>query len=167
MLSLRYYGDPILRTKAAPVEKISEELREIAREMLVVMYRENGIGLAGPQVGCLQRLIVVDPEPKEGTSSPLFLVNPIITERAGTWIAEEGCLSLPEIYADVPRAESITVNALNLEGREIVLTADEWLGRVIQHEIDHLDGILFVDHITSMDRRRIHVALRKLASQRR
>lgn len=162
MLAIRLYGDPVLREKSKPVGEITDDVRDLAREMLVAMYAKDGVGLAAPQVGVLKRLIVVDPEPKEGTRSPMVLIDPVILERQGEAVAEEGCLSLPEIFGEVSRAETVRVSMRDLDGQEQTFTAEGWLARVIQHEVDHLDGVLFIDHMSRMQRQVLRGPLKKL-----
>lgn len=162
MRTLRLYGDPVLREKAKPVTDFDDAIRQLTRDMLVIMYREEGVGLAAPQVGESLRLIVVDPDPKESEHRPLTLVNPTIQDKQGQTVDEEGCLSFPDVYCDVARAERIRVQFFDLDGNERTLDADGWLARVIQHEIDHLDGVLFVDHMSRMQRQLAQNALRKI-----
>lgn len=165
MRTIRLYGDSVLREKAKPVLEVDDAIRALAHEMLVTMYREEGVGLAAPQVGELKRLIVVDPEPKEGEQRPLVLVNPAILDQQGQTVAEEGCLSFPDVYCDIARAERIRVQFLDLDGNDQVIEAEGWLARVIQHEIDHLDGVLFVDRMSRMQRQLLHNQLRKIRAR--
>ncbi len=137
---IRLLGDDILRKKAKKVEKVNDFIRTILDDMADTMYKNDGLGLAGNQVGILKRLIVID----DGYGL-LQLVNPTITEREGCVKKEEGCLSLPQTYGEVERAEAIKVNAQDRKGRKIEFEAKGILARIIQHEIDHLDGKLFID----------------------
>ncbi|MBM3214130.1 peptide deformylase [Candidatus Poribacteria bacterium] len=166
VLTVRLYGDPVLREKAKPIIFVTDEIRALAREMLVTMYREKGVGLAAPQVGVLKRLIVVDPEPSEGERQPVVLIDPVIVGSRGRIVDEEGCLSFPDVYADVARAVEVDVEHLDPEGESAILHADGWLARVIQHEIDHLDGVLFIDHLSRMQRQVLRTQLRKVTLSR-
>ncbi len=154
---------PMLKRRAAPVERVDEEIRRLVRDMFETMYEAPGIGLAAPQVGVGRRLCVIDVS--EEKNAPLCLVNPRITWRSENLAsAEEGCLSLPDQYAEVTRPDAVEVVYLDEQGEERKLRADGLLARCIQHEIDHLDGILFIDHISALKRNMI---LRKLAKARR
>ena len=156
--------DPRLKQAAAPVARVDEALRRLADDMLETMYDAPGIGLAAPQVGVSKRLIVVDVAPKEAPA-PLVLINPTLTwvsDEDASW--NEGCLSLPEHYADVIRPKAIKVAYLDREGEPRELAADGLLATCVQHEMDHLDGILFVDHISALKRNMI---LRKLLKQKK
>ena len=152
--------DPRLKKKAAPVEKVDAEVRQLMDDMLETMYQAPGIGLAAPQVGVLKRVIVLDVTHEEEPRNPLFMANPEII-----WVSDEdasyneGCLSLPEHYADVVRPAAVRVRYLDHENEVREIEATELLATCIQHEIDHLDGILFVDHISALKRNMI---LRKL-----
>lgn len=145
---------PTLKTKAAPVGVVDDRVRALLDDMLETMYAAPGIGLAAPQIGVLERLVVVDVSDKESPPAPLCLVNPeIVAHGEARVIAEEGCLSLPDVYADVERAERVFVRFLDRDGAVRELDADGLLGRCLQHEIDHLDGLLFVDHLSMLKRR--------------
>jgi len=148
ILSVRKYGDPILRRRAARVEAVTPEIRKTIADMIDTMYDEVGLGLAAPQIGVPLRLMVVaDDEGREARA----LVNPIITEQGGEVVAEEGCLSIPGVFAPVKRAEWVRLEAEDPEGRAVALTARGLRARVFQHELDHLDGVLFTDRLTSLD----------------
>lgn len=139
-------GNETLRQKAVPVEEITDEIRELVREMFVTMEKEEGVGLAAPQVGRSIRLFVV----KADDGIERAFINPQIIETSQETCAfEEGCLSIPKIYEEVIRPSKITIQARNEKGRRFNLEADEFLARVIQHEYDHLDGILFIDRISA------------------
>jgi len=158
VLTVRKYGDPVLRRRAAPVTAITPEIRRLAADMIDTMYDEVGLGLAAPQVGVSLRLIVVaDDQVRE----PRVLVNPAIVAQGGTATAEEGCLSLPGVFAPVTRAEWVTVEAHDLDDRPLRLEAAGLLARVLQHEIDHLDGVLFIDRLDPVTRDRIKRRIRK------
>jgi peptide deformylase len=158
---------PLLRTKTEPVAKIDDELRLLAKDMLETMYKAPGIGLAAPQVGVAKRLCVVDLAnvEKGEPPSPMVLVNPEVTWRSETLItAEEGCLSLPQQFGEVRRPDAVRVRYLDEHGAEHEVEAAGLFARCLQHEIDHLDGILFTDHLSPLKRDMI---MRKLAKQKR
>ncbi len=157
--------DPRLKEKSAPVKRVDASIRKLMDDMLETMYVAPGIGLAAPQVGELKRLIVVDVAKDEAPRDPHALINPElvwVSDEDSTY--EEGCLSVPEHYADVTRPARIRVRYLDREGEIRELEADGLLATVIQHEMDHLDGILFIDHLTSLKRNMI---LRKLLKARK
>lgn len=158
VLKVRRYGDPILRRKAAPVESLTPEVKALIADMVETMYDQVGIGLAAPQVGIPLRIIVVDDATGRGARP---LMNPAITARRGSAVAEEGCLSIPGVFADVERAQWIRVAALDEDGAPVELEAQDLLARVIQHEIDHLDGILFIDRLDPVTRDRIKRKIKK------
>lgn len=148
ILDIRVLGDPVLRKETVPVAKITGELRTLIDDMFETMHASEGIGLAAPQVGRTERIAVVD---VEGVRHAL--VNPEVVERTGTAKSEEGCLSIPNVYGDVERPESVTVRALDENGEPQEIVADGLLGRCLQHEIDHLDGRLFIDYLSVLKRR--------------
>lgn len=160
-LTIKTYKDPILRQKATAVASVGEEERRLAEDMIETMRSSNGIGLAAPQVGINKRIIVV--EDLEGNKSTLTLVNPRILKRKGMSSFCEGCLSVPDITSDVIRPEFIVVEALGLDGRKLKIEAGGLLARVMQHEVDHLDGILFIDRIGFLKRKKI---IRKISSSK-
>jgi peptide deformylase len=162
--------NPILKQVSKPVDAVTDETRKLMDDMLETMYAAPGIGLAAPQIGVLKRFFVVDVG-KEGAKNeeearePLFIINPEILERSTTKsVYEEGCLSLPKQFGDVQRSDKIELRYQDRKGKKIDLTADGMLARCIQHEMDHLDGILFVDHLSSLKRRMI---LRRMAKVKR
>ncbi len=164
VLPIYLYGQKVLRKRAAEVAKVTPELAKLADDMLETMYQSNGIGLAAPQVGKSIRLIVVDVAGEEEEKHPYFLFNPVVAERKGACSAEEGCLSVPGVWADVERPETITVEALDKQGKRVVLKGiDGLLARCILHEIDHLDGVLFVDKISATDRTLNEGKLKKIS----
>jgi peptide deformylase len=157
--------DPRLRAKCAPVERITDEIRALAEDMLDTMYDAPGIGLAAIQIGVPKRVVVMDTAKKEEERRPVVLVNPEITwasEETNTY--EEGCLSIPEYYEEVERPAKVRLRYTDLSGETVEQEAEGILATCIQHEIDHLDGILFVDHISSLKRNMI---LRKLLKARK
>ena len=139
---IRENGDEILRKKSKTVEKVDDKIRELLNDMLETMQKYNGVGLAGPQVGILKRVIVIDLYDEKG---PLKLVNPILIKTKGKQEVEEGCLSFPNQFAKVIRPMEVTVKALDENGKKITVKGKELLAQALAHEIDHLDGKLFVD----------------------
>ena len=161
-LSLRYYGDPVLRAKAAPVSAFTPELRDLVQGMFECMYREEGIGLAAPQVGEGLRVFVVDvPGDEETPRVKPALVKPVIVSKTGTPTAEEGCLSIPGLRADVKRAAHVIVDAHDEQGAPFRVEADGLLARALQHENDHLDGVLFVDRLGALQRKLLEGKLKR------
>jgi len=158
VLKVRRYGDPVLRRRAEPIATVTPEIRRLADDMIETMYDEVGIGLAAPQIGASVRLLVVGDEEVRGAQ---VLVNPVITEQGGTVTAEEGCLSLPGFFAPVTRAQWVKVEAQDLEGQPLSLTARGLRSRVFQHEIDHLDGVLFIDRVDAVTRDRMKRRIKK------
>lgn len=150
------YCHPALRRKSQPLPEISEEFRATVRKMFDMMYEARGIGLAANQVGLPFRFFIVNPtaDPNEIDEEMVF-INPEIIRKKGSVEGEEGCLSLPEVYGQVPRAEEIVVEAYDIDGEGFELTTDDLLARVIQHESDHLDGVLFFDRMKESDRAEI------------
>ena len=143
--------DPILRKKSEPVEKVDDHLRKFMREMLETMYEAPGIGLAAIQVGILKRLIVIDLARENEKKNPLFLINPEIIYRSkDTSVYEEGCLSLPGQFAEIERPSECTLKYIDFNGNKKELKADGLLATCIQHEVDHLDGILFIDYLSKL-----------------
>ncbi|MBI4634745.1 MAG: peptide deformylase [Candidatus Rokubacteria bacterium] len=158
VLSVRRYGDPALRRRAAPVGEITPEVRSIAGDMIDTMYDEVGLGLAAPQVGVSLRLIVVaDDERREARA----LIDPVIVEQGGQATAEEGCLSIPGIFASVTRAEWVRVEARDVDDGPLSIRAQGLQARVLQHEMDHLDGVLFIDRLDPVTRDRIKRKIKK------
>ncbi|MDF1689175.1 MAG: peptide deformylase [Cycloclasticus sp.] len=156
-LDILHFPDKRLRTKAVNIITIDDKLRRFIDDMYETMYDAPGIGLAATQVNFHKRLIVIDIS--EDKDEPLCLINPVITHKDGVEIMQEGCLSVPGFYENVERAEHITVNALNQQGEAFELTAEGLLAVCIQHEIDHLDGKLFVDYLSPLKRNRIRKKL--------
>ena len=149
ILDIRVLGDPVLRKPTKRVIQVTDELRKLIADMFETMYAAEGIGLAAPQVGRSERLAVVDVEGKKFT-----LINPeIVTTNGSPDKAEEGCLSIPEIYGDVERPAEVTIRATDENGNQYEATGTELLGRCFQHEIDHLDGKLFIDYLSPLKRK--------------
>ena len=168
-LQLRYYGDPVLRKRAEPVIEITEVERYLALQMLETLYATgNGIGLAATQVGILKRLIIVDiGEEDDETYEPLVLFNPELMGFDGEIVAEEGCLSIPDVTAEVKRPERIVVEGIGVQNEAIRIEADGLLARVLQHEIDHLNGVLFIDRISGLKRQLLKEELLKIQQAER
>ena len=162
---VRIYGDPVLRTRAADVTRFDESLSGLAADMRETMHAYRGVGLAANQVGVLQRILVVD-VPGEGEDEPnraYTMVNPVIRERSGSDVSEEGCLSIPSIFEDVTRARDVEVEFLDEHGAKHVVKAGGYLARAIQHELDHLDGVLFVDRLSPLKRQFLKRQLESIA----
>lgn len=140
VLNIIKAGDKILKQKAEPVVKIDRKIKQLLDDMAQTMYKAEGVGLAAPQIGVSLRIVVIDAG--EGL---IELINPVIIEKNGLETASEGCLSVPGIWGEVERAAEVTIEALNREGKKIRMTGTGLLGRAFQHEIDHLEGILFID----------------------
>jgi peptide deformylase len=152
-LPLRYYGDPVLRRKADALPAVTPDVRDLIEAMFATMYAEEGVGLAAPQVGRSVRVFVVDVEEEEGARVKQAFVNPAIVERSGEMVGEEGCLSIPGLRADVKRAARVVVEALDADGKPFRMEAEGLLARALQHEQDHLDGVLFLDRLGPITRR--------------
>jgi peptide deformylase len=164
LLDILEVPDRRLTTVCSPVERIDDELLRLLDDMLETMYAAPGIGLAAPQVGVLTRAFVADLG-EEGARAPLFVINPELIERsAASSVAEEGCLSLPKQFGEVARADKVRLRYLDRAGDACEIEAEGLLARCLQHELDHLDGILFVDHLSALKRTMI---LRRLAKAKR
>jgi peptide deformylase len=145
---IRQYGDPVLNTKASDVTDIDGKFVKLCDDMFVAMYDAPGIGLAAPQVGVQKRFFVYDYDDEPGV-----LINPTITESDGEWVFEEGCLSVPGMSFEIVRPKQILVSGIDLDGNEVTVEADELFSRLIQHEIDHLDGVLLLEHLDDDQRK--------------
>lgn len=161
LLPILRFPDPRLKTLAAPVEKIDDSIRRLAQDMAETMYEAPGIGLAATQVDVHKRLIVIDSS--ETRDQLLVLVNPELIESDGTQVCEEGCLSVPGIYDKVERAEHVVVRYLDLQGKTQTIVADGLLAVCLQHEMDHLQGRVFVEHLSLLKQTRIKAKLAKQA----
>ncbi|HEX2722452.1 MAG TPA: peptide deformylase [Gemmatimonadaceae bacterium] len=148
ILDIRVLGDPVLRKETTPVETVTDEIRTLISQMFDTMYAAEGIGLAAPQVGRTERVAVMDVEGRK-----FALVNPEIIEREGSVRGEEGCLSIPEVFGDVTRSSRVIVRALDESGKKVEVEGTDLLARCMQHEIDHLDGKLFIDYLSMLKRR--------------
>ena len=161
LLPILHYPDPKLKKRAEPVTEVDESIRRLAADMAETMYAAPGIGLAATQVDVHKRVIVIDVT--EDRSGLTVLINPEILEKDGECVSEEGCLSVPGIYDKVTRAERVKVRALNLEGETVEFEAEGLLAVCIQHEIDHLDGKVFVEYLSPLKQSRIKAKLVKRA----
>lgn len=166
LLDILEFPDPRLRTKAKPIapEQIDDSLRALIDDMFETMYAAPGIGLAATQVDVHRRLVVIDVS--EAKDQPLVLINPEIFDKQGSQTYQEGCLSVPGIYADVERADQVGVRALDRDGNSFELTADGLLAVCIQHELDHLDGKVFVDYLSPLKREMVRKRLLKSQRER-
>ncbi|MGF1763302.1 peptide deformylase [Aliivibrio kagoshimensis] len=160
VLNVLTFPDERLRTVAKEVETVTPELQTFINDMIDTMYDEEGIGLAATQVDCHKRIVVIDIS--EERNDPIVLINPVITEKRGEDGIEEGCLSVPGARALVPRAAEVSVTALDREGKSFSFEADDLLAICVQHELDHLQGKLFVDYLSPLKRQRIKQKLEKI-----
>ena len=163
--AIRIYGDPVLKQRAAEVTRFDESLKELAADMHETMHANRGVGLAANQIGVLQRILVVDVPASEDSEQRTIhtVVNPVVVARSGTQTDEEGCLSIPGVWQDVTRAMKLTVDAMDEEGKRFRIEAEGYLARALQHEIDHLDGILFVERLSLLKRQFLRRDLDALA----
>jgi peptide deformylase len=160
LLQILHYPDPRLHNRAAAVENVDDEVRKLIDDMLETMYAAPGIGLAAPQVNVPRRVITIDLS--EDRSDPLCLINPELVDQRGVVELEEGCLSVPGVYEMVPRAQWIRARALNRDGESFEFEAEDLLAVCVQHEMDHLEGRLFVDYLSQLKRQRIRKKAKKL-----
>lgn len=160
LLDILHFPDPRLRKVSKPVEQVDKSINMLLDDMLETMYEAPGIGLAAPQINVHRRVVTIDVS--EERDSPVFLINPVILAKEGTEEMEEGCLSVPEQFAKVTRAEAVEVEYLDRDGKRQTLETDGLLAVCIQHEIDHLDGKLFVDYISPLKRTRIRRKMEKM-----
>ncbi len=163
MRPVRIVGDPVLRQHAVEVTSVDAALRELIADMRETMKAYGGVGLAANQVGVAQRVLVVDVPVDETERAEHALINPVLKRRTGSQSAEEGCLSIPGIWEEVTRAERILVTGLDEEGRPVELDVEGYLARAIQHEMDHLEGVLFVDRLSPLKRQFLRRSLDALA----
>lgn len=155
------YPDPVLLKPTLEVEDVDEDVRTLARDMIETMYAAPGVGLAANQVGDSRRVCIADVSAGEKSGNLHVFVNPVIREAAGREVGEEGCLSFPDVVIDVERAFRVTVDALDLEGRPFSLTAEGLLARIIQHEIEHLDGRTFLSNLSPLKREMVKKKIKK------
>ncbi|MCX5800297.1 MAG: peptide deformylase [Candidatus Eisenbacteria bacterium] len=156
------YGNPLLKRRAREITEIDDSVRKLAEEMFETMERSRGVGLAAPQVGVPLRVIVLSVPMDDGTRWKCAIVNPELVSKNGKMTSEEGCLSVPGIYEEITRAEEIEVKGLDLEGKEIRVKGKGLLAKAVQHEMDHIDGILIVDRLSAIKRHVLQRRLRKL-----
>ncbi len=164
LLDIHIYGDNVLRLRAAEVEAIDDELRQFAEDLTHTMYKRDGVGIAAPQTGISKRIIVVDPHwSQDGKSrEPLVMINPVIESSDGETETEEGCISVPGIYARVVRPSEISVSYTELSGERRLMKLSGYPAVVVQHEYDHLEGILFVDHLSTIAKLKVKRKLKDL-----
>jgi peptide deformylase len=155
--SIRLYGDPVLRQRTNDVTEIDGNLKQLADDMIETMYAAPGVGLAANQVGIQKRMFVYD-----AGEGPKVVVNPRITESSGEWSYDEGCLSVPKLYWPITRPRQILLEGLDLDGNEISVEAEEYLARVYQHEVDHLDGVLLIERLDPDQRKEAMRTLRQM-----
>jgi len=162
---IRIYGDAVLRKKAKEITRVDGSITKLASEMLSTLKDAGGIGLSANQVGEEQRIFVVNRSLFQADDTPLIVINPEIVDLRDEQTEEEGCLSIPGTYADVTRPLELTVKGIDLNEKEIIVEAKGLLSRVLAHEIDHLNGILFIDHLSSIKRKLLSKKLRKLSAR--
>jgi len=156
--TLHLLGSPVLREPSPDVAGVTDDVRHLVDDLFDTMRAAQGVGLAANQVGIARRIAVVD----VGDDDPIVLINPVITDRVGQDRAEEGCLSIPELYGDVDRARQVTVETTTLDGTRVTVTAEQLKARAIQHEVDHLDGVLFIDRLSPLKRKLLLAKWKKL-----
>jgi len=160
MLKIVYAPDPILKKECTPLPQVDDHHRDLIKQMYEAMYEANGVGLAAPQVGLDKRIFILDSGAKEGNKTPLTMINPTLVSIEEKKVPyEEGCLSFPEHFAEIDRPDQLTVEYLDENNKKQILTTDGFTSRIIQHELDHLNGILFVDHLSRLKR---DVIIRKM-----
>jgi peptide deformylase len=157
---------PTLKQKARPVAKVDDSVRTLIQDMFETMYAAEGVGLAAPQVGVLQRVIVLDTRPRQPESQPVAMINPEIIAMEGKTTYTEGCLSIPGEAEDINRAAVVTVKFLDPQGQEQTLRCDGLLAIAVQHETDHLEGTVFVDHLSSLKRELVRKRMKRLKASR-
>ncbi len=172
LLDILTYPDPRLKKKSVPVDGVTDRTRKLIDDMFETMYSAEGVGLAAPQIGVLERIIVVDCGPREDEEKspltprePIALINPVIVTRDGKTSWQEGCLSVPEYTDEVERAQTVTVQGLDRDGQSIEIPADGLLSVCLQHEIDHLDGVLFVDRLSRLKQELLRKRVKKRIEQ--
>ena len=164
---LRLYGDPVLRRRAEPVPAVDAEIAALVRDLFETMDAHEGVGLAAPQIGSSARVIVVDLASVGRPEWRRAFVNPVLSPSHGRAHAREGCLSIPGVEAGVSRAHGVRLRALDAEGRPVDLVAEGWAARVLQHEVDHLDGVLFIDRLSGWRRALLRGKLDRIARRTR
>jgi peptide deformylase len=164
--TILHYPDKRLRQKAEPIREITPEIRTLVEDMLETMYAAPGVGLAAPQIGVPLRLFVIDVAPADAPSDPKVFINPEIVRTEGTTTWEEGCLSFPGLHEEIERAETVTMRAQDLDGKTFEVTGEELLAIAMQHEFDHLEGVLMIDHVSLLKRRMMDREMRKRSASR-
>lgn len=159
------YGARALRQVCMPVERVDAEVRALVDDLFESMHAADGVGLAAPQIGVPRRVIVVDVTHQEPQRPPIALINPRLASTTGSVVAEEGCLSFPDLYGDVKRFAAVEVEALGVDGEPVRIAADGFYARVLQHEMDHLEGKLFIDHLSPLKRQLLRGALKRLLKE--
>jgi peptide deformylase len=156
MHTVAIYPDPVLREKAKPIERITQEILDLAEGMIRIMTEVDGVGLAANQVGSRERIFVINTTPHEDKPTPVVMINPVIIDHEGSTSEAEGCLSFPELYVTIERAERVCLHAKNIFNETIVYETTGLLARAVQHEVDHLNGVLIIDHVkTDEDREKV------------
>jgi peptide deformylase len=161
ILDIVYYGDPRLEKLSEPVQEVTPEIRRFVKDMFETMYFTNGVGLSAPQVGVNQRILVIDCSGGSDRNQQIALLNPVVTETQGEQKGPEGCLSFPGLFADVVRPNVVKVKGLDLDGKEVEVEGEGLLARALHHEIDHLDGVLFIQRMKKADREAIVKKMKK------
>ena len=162
ILDIVYYGDPRLEKVSEPVNEVTEETRRFVKDMFETMYFTNGVGLSAPQVGVNERILVVDCSGGSDRNQQIVLINPVVVDASGEQKGQEGCLSFPGLFAEIVRPNVVTVKGMNLDGKEIELEGEGLLARALHHEIDHLDGVLFIQRMKKADRETIVRKMKKM-----
>jgi len=161
ILDVVYYGDPRLEKVSEPIAEVTPEIHKLVKDMFETMYYTNGVGLSAPQIGVNRRLLVIDTSAGNDLSKQIALINPVIVEQSGEQRGQDGCLSFPVLFAEVARANYAKVRGVNLEGKTVEVEGTELLARALLHEIDHLDGILFIQRMRKADRETIVKKMKK------
>src|SRR5258706_6458395 len=157
--AIRIIGDPVLRQRANEVTEIDGKIATLVAGMTTALHEASGLAVAAPQVGSLKRIFVYELEDDDG---PRAIINPVITESSGEWTYHEGCLSVPGLYWDIVRPKEVHLTGLDLDGNEVSFEADDLLARMFQHELDHLDGVLLLEHLDDVQRKEAKKAVREL-----
>jgi peptide deformylase len=163
ILDIVYYGDPRLEKVSEPVTDFDGEVRRFVKDLFETMYFTNGVGLSAPQVGVNKRILVIDTSGGNDRSKQVVLINPVIVQESGEQKGQEGCLSFPGLFADVKRPNVVKVKAQDIDGKEIEAEGSALLARAMHHEIDHLDGILFIERMKKSDRENIVKKMKKMS----
>lgn len=166
LLPIRILGDDILRQKAVEVSEINAEIKDFARDLTHTMYLRDGVGLAAPQVGKSIRMFVIDPGRRDDdvSKNPIVMINPVIEESEGESYSDEGCISVPDVFAEVKRHQKIKISYTDLDGKRHTEEVSDFVATVIQHEYDHLEGVLFIDRIKALAKLKNSVKIRQILS---